>query len=71
MSSTNMSSTNIELQKEIEIINKLQKEYENSSYKNLCIECGTDLGYMNPRQLCGKTFCYEKILNKKNIKWII
>lgn len=22
-----------------------------------CIECGTDMGPMNPRQLCGKTKC--------------
>jgi len=27
--------------------------------KNLCVECGEDLGECNPRQLCGKTFCYS------------
>ena len=25
--------------------------------KNLCIECGEDMGINNPRQLCGKTYC--------------
>ena len=57
-----MSFTNdIKFQKEIERMNELQKEYENSYFKNLCIECQIDLGYMNPRQYCGKTFCYNKI----------
>ena len=26
---------------------------------NACIRCAVDLGDMNPRQLCGKTFCYN------------
>lgn len=26
-----------------------------------CIECGEDMGIHNPRQLCGKTFCYNII----------
>ena len=25
--------------------------------KNLCVECGIDIGYQNPRQYCGKTHC--------------
>lgn len=25
-----------------------------------CIECGEDMGPNNPRQLCGKYFCYNK-----------
>ena len=25
--------------------------------RNLCVECGVDLGYSNPRQLCGKFMC--------------
>jgi hypothetical protein len=25
---------------------------------NRCLECGCDMGENNPRQLCGKTFCY-------------
>jgi hypothetical protein len=24
---------------------------------NYCIECGVDMGPMNPRQLCGKWYC--------------
>lgn len=24
---------------------------------NLCVECGRNLGPINPRQYCGKTFC--------------
>ena len=24
---------------------------------NLCVECGVDMGYCNPRQYCGKTYC--------------
>jgi hypothetical protein len=27
--------------------------------KNRCLECGTDMGRTNPRQLCGKWMCYE------------
>ena len=26
-----------------------------------CLECGDDMGPMNPRQLCGKTYCYNYI----------
>ena len=25
---------------------------------NRCTTCGIDMGRMNPRQLCGKTFCH-------------
>lgn len=53
-------TSDIEFQKEIKRMKELQKEYENSYLKNLCIVCGIDLGYMNPRQYCGKTFCYNK-----------
>mgnify|MGYP001226093804 CR=1 FL=1 len=27
--------------------------------KNRCLMCGDDLGPQNPRQLCGKTCCYN------------
>lgn len=27
---------------------------------NRCLECGVDMGECNPRQLCGKTYCYSK-----------
>ncbi len=30
------------------------------SSKNLCIDCGIDMGPLNPRQLCGKTFCHNE-----------
>ena len=42
-----------------EYYQKLQEEYEKSKLKNLCIQCGVDLGYMNPRQYCWKTYCYN------------
>jgi len=37
-------------------------EYDNldSDYEempNLCVSCGMDLGYCNPRQYCQKTYC--------------
>lgn len=28
--------------------------------KNRCVECGTDMGRCNPRQLCGKLFCLRE-----------
>ena len=30
--------------------------------KNLCTKCGVDMGDCNPRQLCGKTRCYNEEL---------
>ncbi len=51
---------------EIERLEQIQKEYEESEMKNLCVECGVDMGYMNPRQYCGKTFCYNSTKNEKN-----
>ena len=27
---------------------------------NRCLECGVDMGRSNPRQLCGKTYCYSQ-----------
>ena len=27
--------------------------------KNRCLMCGDDMGRDNPRQLCGKTYCYN------------
>ena len=38
------------------VINEYYSDVNNMM--NPCIECGTDMGYMNPRQLCGKTYCY-------------
>lgn len=28
--------------------------------RNLCIECGVDMGPLNPRQLCGKLYCLNE-----------
>ena len=42
-----------------DFITSLENNYEGSM--NACLECGVDMGRSNPRQLCGKTFCYEKI----------
>jgi hypothetical protein len=28
-----------------------------AAIKNLCVECGVDMGECNPRQFCGKTYC--------------
>lgn len=33
--------------------------YEMDKLINRCIECGIDMGDQNPRQLCGKTYCYN------------
>jgi hypothetical protein len=41
-------------------LDEIVKEYENSEIKNLCIECGVDMGYCNPRQYCGKTYCLNQ-----------
>lgn len=34
--------------------------YPDGMPKNRCLECGEDMGPHNPRQLCGKTMCYNK-----------
>lgn len=31
--------------------------YQDNEIKNLCLDCGVDMGPCNPRQLCGKTHC--------------
>jgi hypothetical protein len=36
---------------------KLLEEHS-EGMMNKCLECGTDMGRSNPRQLCGKTYCY-------------
>lgn len=33
-------------------------EEDDDQIRNLCTECGVDMGINNPRQLCGKTICY-------------
>jgi len=32
------------------------------AYKNLCAECGDDMGPINPRQLCGKYMCNKETI---------
>lgn len=46
------------------IIN-IVKEYSNGSI-NRCTECGCDIGQCNPRQLCGKTFCFSTKFRHSN-----
>lgn len=44
-----------------ETCNKMNKKRKmpDFDFRNLCIECGVDMGYGNSRQLCGKTVCLE------------
>ena len=37
--------------------NKIIKGYNEKTGSWHCLECGTDMGTMNPRQLCYKTYC--------------
>jgi hypothetical protein len=37
-----------------------QQEYSSDEEHNLCMECGIDMGPMNPRQLCGKWHCLNE-----------
>lgn len=40
---------------------KILKEYD-EGMMNRCTSCGEDMGRSNPRQLCGKTYCYNESL---------
>jgi len=44
--------------KKIKLNESEDKKDDNIEYKNLCVICKIDLGPHNPRQLCGKTYCY-------------
>lgn len=44
---------------EIKEINEIKDDYY--IFKNLCLECGVDMGECNPRQYCGKTYCKNNI----------
>ena len=46
-------------QEENEEVSKLFGSSSDDEIKNLCTECGIDMGPCNPRQLCGKTRCLE------------
>ncbi len=39
------------------LLRELQDIFQKEPIKNLCIECGVDMGDCNPRQYCGKTKC--------------
>jgi hypothetical protein len=45
---------------------KIIEDFRNSVIKNQegmmnrCLECNEDMGRSNPRQLCGKTYCYNE-----------
>ena len=41
-------------------LQKEMEEYEKGTQKNLCVECKQDMGFCNPRQLCGKTYCASR-----------
>ena len=45
------------------IINNLEKSINSNTngFINRCTECNIDMGPHNPRQLCGKYYCHEKI----------
>jgi hypothetical protein len=39
------------------LINRYESEHMKPAYRNLCVNCGIDMGYDNPRQYCCKTHC--------------
>lgn len=39
-------------------------EYNDTYDDNFCTECGQSMGLNNPRQLCRKTYCENKIFNE-------
>ena len=41
---------------------------EDGSPKNRCVQCFTDMGPNNPRQLCGKTICDDDLREARNIQ---
>ena len=41
---------------------------EDGSPKNRCVQCFTDMGPNNPRQLCGKTNCDDDLREVRNIQ---
>lgn len=51
----------------------VEEEEEYNPNNNYCVHCGLNMGDANDRQLCGKTFCYERIdvLSKASDKKVI
>ncbi len=59
----------LEMEEKLDIYldyDKILKDFKNSiidhnlGMKNRCTECNVDIGISNPRQLCGKTRCYNQ-----------
>ena len=48
--------------------NNLSDEASSDELKNLCMECGIDMGPNNPIQLCGKTECLSPPTKKQKLK---
>lgn len=48
--------------------NNLSDEASSDELKNLCMECGIDMGPNNPIQLCGKTECLSPPKKKQKLK---
>lgn len=43
-----------------QFINNINKNYTNDDdNENYCVICGEPMGPNNPRQLCGKTICFN------------
>lgn len=38
-------------------------EKHNFGPRNRCIDCKEDMGRMNPRQYCGKSYCYKNLFS--------
>lgn len=47
----------VENSDQLAILQKAINVKGDGKWKNLCIKCGVDIGDMNCRQLCGKTYC--------------
>lgn len=45
-----------------------EEEEEYNPNNNYCVHCGLNMGNMNDRQLCGKTFCYGRLKVLNNAK---
>lgn len=57
ISQYNFYKDDIEVKK-IKLNETEDKKDKSNDYRNLCVICKMELGPHNPRQLCGKTYCY-------------